>query len=249
LQNKLRQTIMVRSLKEDVLPQVSPKTYETAIVRFNPFGIVGMRFGRKLKTRLVLLSKLYKHPKDRELQLQLQSLQESMQHEAGACSFKIDAVVEYLLAQTEKVVVFAYHRGVIEEYAERLRDAGRGVVTLTGDNTRHTECVVEQFQTNPDIQFFVSNMKVGGVGITLTAATLVVFAELDWSPAVMEQAEDRVHRIGQTRPVRIVYFLLDGTLDPIISHALRRKLQVSRQALNPPKLTVVEHQPRKLPRA
>jgi SWI/SNF-related matrix-associated actin-dependent regulator 1 of chromatin subfamily A len=159
---------------------------------------------------------------------------------AGANSLKIDPIVKYLLAQTEKVVVFAYHIDLIEEYAERLRDAGRGVVTLTGDKTKETEAVVEQFQTDPTIQFFIGSLKVAGQGITLHAAAHVVFAELDWSPAVMEQASDRVHRIGQTRPVKIVYFLLDGTLDPIISRALRRKLQVSRQALNPPKLTVVE---------
>jgi hypothetical protein len=62
---------------------------------------------------------------------------------AGACSFKIDAVVDYLLRQTEKVVVFAYHRGLIEEYADKLRQAGRGVVILTGDNTKQTARVVE----------------------------------------------------------------------------------------------------------
>ena len=163
---------------------------------------------------------------------------------AGACSFKIDAVVDYLLRQTEKVAVFAYHRGLIEEYADKLRQAGRGVVILTGDNTKQTARVVERFQTDPSIQYFVGNMKVAGQGITLHAAALVVFAELDWSPGVMEQAEDRVHRIGQERAVRIVYFLLEGSLDPIIVGALRRKLHNSRQALNPPKLEVVERQPR-----
>ena len=48
--------------------------------------------------------------------------------------------------------------------------------------------------------------------------------------------------------MRIVYFLLEGSLDPIIVGALQRKLQTSRQALNPPKLTVVDHKPRRLVR-
>jgi SWI/SNF-related matrix-associated actin-dependent regulator 1 of chromatin subfamily A len=240
LQAKLRSTIMVRCLKEDALPDLPSKSYETAVIPLNPLGIVGMRFARKLKARRALLAKLREKPKDRELKLQLHSLNEAMQHEAGANSTKIDAVVEYLLAQTEKVVVFAYHRGVIDEYAERLRDAGRGVVVLTGDNTRQTDRVVTQFQTDPAIQFFIGNLKVAGEGIDLFAANLVVFAELDWSPAVMEQASDRVHRIGQTRPVRIVCFLLDDTLDPLIAAALQRKLRVSRLALNPTKLKAAE---------
>jgi SWI/SNF-related matrix-associated actin-dependent regulator 1 of chromatin subfamily A len=239
LQARLRQTVMVRALKEEVLPELLPKSYENIVLPLDPMGIVGQEFARKLNARQILLSKVFRWPNDRELQRQLQGLNEAMQHEAGANSFKIDPIVDYLLAQSQKTVVFGYHKSVIAEYTERLRDAGRGVVVLTGDNTRDTKQVVDRFQYDPEVQFFVANIDVGGEGITLHAAALVVFAELKWSPAEMKQAEDRVHRIGQTRPVRIVYFLLDGTLDPIIVAALQRKSQISRQALNPPKLSVV----------
>jgi SWI/SNF-related matrix-associated actin-dependent regulator 1 of chromatin subfamily A len=239
---------MVRCLKDNVL-DLPPKTHETITIPLNPLSIVGMEFARKLKARKILLSKVFRWPKDRELQRQLHGLTEAMQHEAGANSFKIDPIVDYLLAQSEKVVVFAHHLGVIDEYAERLRAAGRGVVTLTGDNSKQSESVVKAFQTDPEIQYFIANIDVGGEGITLHAAALVVFAELKWSPADMKQAEDRVHRIGQQRQVHIIYFLLDGTLDPIINATLKRKLQDSQRALNPPKppkLSVVEHQPRRL---
>jgi SWI/SNF-related matrix-associated actin-dependent regulator 1 of chromatin subfamily A len=233
LQARLRQTIMVRALKAEVLPELPPKLHERIVLPLDPMGIVGQEFARKLWARQILLSKTFRWPKDRELKRQLQGLNETLQLEAGANSFKIDPIVDYLLAQREKTVVFAYHVGVVEEYAERLRDAGRGVVVLTGANSKQTEQVVEQFQTDPEIQFFIANIDVGGEGITLHAAALVVFAELKWSPAEMQQAEDRLHRIGQTRPVRIVHFLLDGTLDPIIARALQRKVQVSQKALNP----------------
>jgi SWI/SNF-related matrix-associated actin-dependent regulator 1 of chromatin subfamily A len=240
LQAKLRSTVMVRCLKEDALPDLLPKIYETISIPLDPMSVVGMNFARRLKAREILVSKVFRWPKDRDLKRQLLGLNEAMQYEAGANSFKIDPIVDYLLAQTEKkIVVFGHHIGVIEEYTERLRDAGRGVVALTGANSKQAGRVVERFQTDPEIQFFISNFEVGGEGITLDVASLVVFAELHWSPAVMNQAEDRLHRKGQTRQVRVVYFLLEGTLDPKIAAALRRKVQVSRKALNPPKLSVV----------
>jgi SWI/SNF-related matrix-associated actin-dependent regulator 1 of chromatin subfamily A len=156
-----------------------------------------------------------------------------MIHMAGACSYKIDAIVADLLEYQEKVVIFAYHHGVIETYAERLRQAGRKVVVLTGDNTKQTDQIVRQFQTDPEIQFFVGNMKVAGQGLTLTAASVAVFAELDWSPGVMEQCEDRLHRIGQEKPVKIIRYLLEHSLDGVVVGALGRKLNNSRIALNP----------------
>jgi SWI/SNF-related matrix-associated actin-dependent regulator of chromatin subfamily A-like protein 1 len=53
-------------------------------------------------------------------------------------------------------------------------------------------------------------LKSAGIGITLTAGTLVVFAELDWTPAMHHQAEDRAHRIGQTKQVKVVTFVLNN---------------------------------------
>jgi SWI/SNF-related matrix-associated actin-dependent regulator 1 of chromatin subfamily A len=199
LQHKLRTTVMVRCLKDDVIA-LPPKTYETAAVPLPSF--LEEEFSSKHRARRILLAKLRGSPPKRlreALQQQLTGLHENMAWAAGACSFKIDAVVDYLLRQTEKVVVFAHHRDVIEEYGKRLRQAGRGVVTLTGRNTKQAGRVVKQFQTDPDIQYFLGNMKVAGQGITLTAAALVVFAEFDWSPAAMGQAEDGY--IGSVRHV------------------------------------------------
>jgi SWI/SNF-related matrix-associated actin-dependent regulator 1 of chromatin subfamily A len=230
LQSRLRHTVMVRILKDDVL-ELPPKTHQDIRVSL-PSPIMMDRFATLHHRRIILLSKLRK-AWSQELADQLNGLQEHMQHMSGACSFKIDAVIEYLLQQREKVVVFAYHQGVIHEYAERLRKAGRKVVVLTGDNTKKTQQVVDRFRDDPEIQFFIGNMKVAGQGLTLTAASLAVFAELDWSPGVMEQCEDRLHRIGQERPVRIVRFLLEDSLDMNVVDAISRKLGHSRIALNP----------------
>ncbi len=61
-------------------------------------------------------------------------------------------------------------------------------------------------------------------GLTLTSATLVVFAELDWTPGVLEQCEDRAHRIGQKETVHVHYLVAKGTLDDWVWAALARKV-------------------------
>jgi SWI/SNF-related matrix-associated actin-dependent regulator 1 of chromatin subfamily A len=63
-----------------------------------------------------------------------------------------------------------------------------------------------------------------GTGFTLTAASTVIFAELFWTPAILIQAEDRTHRIGQQQSVNIHYLVGDKTLDPIMLRQLERKI-------------------------
>lgn len=66
-------------------------------------------------------------------------------------------------------------------------------------------------------------MRAGNLGISLTASTYVIFAELDWSPAIHWQAEDRLHRIGQTKTVFAHYLEGEDTFDEIISQILLNK--------------------------
>ena len=64
-------------------------------------------------------------------------------------------------------------------------------------------------------------------GLTFTAANLVIFAELDWTPGALEQCEDRAHRIGQTNTVHVHYLVAKGTLDEWVWSALAKKVILS----------------------
>jgi len=71
-----------------------------------------------------------------------------------------------------------------------------------------------------------------GVGFTLTAASTVIFAELYWTPAVLIQAEDRTHRIGQQQSVNIHYLIGDKTIDPIMLRQLEKKIGIVARVLD-----------------
>jgi SNF2 family DNA or RNA helicase len=121
-----------------------------------------------------------------------------------------------------KTVVFGWHRDLIEGLASKLRQEGRGVVTLIG-GTREPGNVVERFQDDERIQFFLGNLDCASTSITLTAAHHVVLAEQSWVPCDEDQAIARVWRTGQKQPVSVVKFFLEDSLDERMQAAQDRK--------------------------
>ena len=234
LQRKLRNTIMVRQLKCDVL-DLPPKVYEQKWVdHTQPLDALPDWLG-DMRRQIAITQRKLRKAKSRverhELRERLNKLLEDVRYEVGVAKF--NDVLAYLMRRTEKTLVFAYHLEIIEGLATALRGAGRDVVTLTG-LTRDPTAVVQHFQESPDCLFFIGNIRAAGIGITLTAACHVVFAELDWTPAVHHQAEDRAHRIGQSEQVKVVTFILDddNATDQQIYCLLEAKEIASRHALN-----------------
>ena len=91
-----------------------------------------------------------------------------------------DHVREALDAGSAKVVVFAHHHDVLDAL---MAEFGDGAVKLDGrDAMEARDIAVQRFQEDPQVRVFVGGMKAAGVGLTLTAAAHVVFAELDWVP-------------------------------------------------------------------
>jgi SWI/SNF-related matrix-associated actin-dependent regulator of chromatin subfamily A-like protein 1 len=136
---------------------------------------------------------------------------------------KVIRHVKLLLEEKDKVVVFAHHQDVVHSIAAAFTNHA---VCITGSTPAHLrQGYVNAFQKDKNIKVFVGNIQAAGVGLTLTASDIVVFAELDWVPGNMRQAEDRCHRIGQKNNVLVQYLVSPG-VDAEIGRALARKIEV-----------------------
>lgn len=129
-----------------------------------------------------------------------------------------------VVAAGDKVVVFtAFNDGV----ARHAKTLGEAAVTITGSQSAEQRMeAVDRFQKDPIVRVVVCNIIAGGVGITLTASTHVIFQDLDWVPANHAQAEDRCYRMGQTRKVTVEYFHAEGSLDSYIARLLETKIKL-----------------------
>jgi hypothetical protein len=111
----------------------------------------------------------------------------------------------------------------------------KGVVVLYGGmNDKEKDGAVTSFQNDPSIRVFVGSMHAAGIGITLTKASQCLFVEFDWTPGVMDQAADRIHRIGQYDSVLIQYLALENSLDAKKVGMLNSKREVARKVLDAP---------------
>ena len=115
----------------------------------------------------------------------------------GICEF-----VETLLENRCKFLIFAHHYGVLDSIEETIIKRKVSHIRIDGkiDTFKRHEAV-RKFQTDAECLVAVLALTACCTGITLTAASTVVFAEMTWTPGVMVQAEDRAHRIGQVNAV------------------------------------------------
>lgn len=128
-------------------------------------------------------------------------------------SSKIDAVVEIVESTGGQVVVFSQFAQVIKLLAMRLEKKGITCGKYIGDtNSDDRNKIISDFQDGK-IQVFAGTIAAGGVGITLTASSTVIFTDRSWSNALNLQAEDRLHRIGQESAVQVIDIIANDTID------------------------------------
>jgi len=128
-------------------------------------------------------------------------------------SAKLDVAVELIEDSGRQVVVFTEFKKTCDLLAQRLAKRKISTALITGDIAPEVRTdSVQEFQEG-DIDVMICTLDAGGVGITLTAADTVIFLERDWTPAINEQAEDRLHRIGQDRNVTVIILQGVDTID------------------------------------
>jgi SWI/SNF-related matrix-associated actin-dependent regulator 1 of chromatin subfamily A len=138
-------------------------------------------------------------------------------------------IVEDLVENDQKVIIFSCFTNTINALHDHF---GKASVLIDGSvSSKKRDEAVEKFQNDPKVKVFCGNIVAAGVGLTLTEGSVVIFNDLDWTPANHAQAEDRAHRIGQEKPVHIIYPLFDETLDTIMFQTLQRKMKIISQIM------------------
>ncbi|WP_313214130.1 DEAD/DEAH box helicase [Soonwooa sp.] len=140
---------------------------------------------------------------------------------------KIEAAQEYIdeiLDSGEKIVIFCRHKIIVDELCKIYPQA----VRVTGsENETQKQASVDAFQNNPKTNIIIGSHKAAGVGLTLTASSEVLFLELPWHFADLEQCEDRCHRLGQKSSVRCTSLLGEDTLDQWLYDLIMEKKQIA----------------------
>lgn len=219
LQQRLRSTCMIRRLKKDVLTELPPKRRSVVLL-----GDGEGKESRKVhEDKLKALSEAFSEARSLQAPEFEEIARELAELGMRKAPMVADAIVE-MLDSVDKVVVFAHHHAVMDIIQERMDEAKMGVAKITGKTHKDLrQAEVDRFQGDPECRVFIGSIAAAGVGLTLTAASDVAFAELPWRPSDVSQAEDRTHRIGQFNPVNVRHFVMPGTLDEYISMLIVEK--------------------------
>ena len=215
LHDRLRASFMVRRLKADVLKDLPAKRRQ--IVLLDPEGMADVLSAerRAIAEKAAELAQLKHENAVEKLRMWRGAAMTEIsriRHETALR--KLPAVIEHLfqvLDETPKVVIFAHHHDVVDGLISAL--PGMAVAFDGRMNDMEKEDAVRRFQADASVRVFVGSIRAAGLGITLTAASVVLFAELDWTPSAMVQAEDRLHRIGQRDSVFVQHLVVDGSID------------------------------------
>ena len=246
LHEKLISTCYIRRNKEDVLDQLPEKSRK--VVKFD---IENRSEYRKVENNIVQYFR-DKALKDEEFQEKIENLPDfqkeklkeqrvtkAMSKAIGAehlvklaelrkvtAKGKLKSITNWIdnfLKSEEKLILFAHHTAVcdaIEEKYDCLKITGEGP-------SEDRQGIVEKFQNDPEEKLIILNIAAGGEGITLTAASHVAFIELPWSPAAVDQAEARAHRLSQEEAVNIYYLLANDTIDEKVHRLIEKKRKVT----------------------
>ena len=139
---------------------------------------------------------------------------------------RAEDLVEQLVNSGEKVVVFSTFKQPVYELANRLNRYN--CVVATGDcKDDAVESAIDQFQNNKDVDVFLGTWSKCGTGITLTAASYMIFLDTPWTDAVWTQAQDRIYRIGSKNPVFIYNLIARGTIDERVLEIVTDKKHIA----------------------
>ncbi|KAI6230707.1 putative SMARCAL1-like protein [Aphelenchoides fujianensis] len=223
----LKHTCMIRRLKTDVLKDLPEKRRQ---IQYLSGKVINERLKRVAEARKACETVLSRKNVKKE-----EKKRTIMEYYLQTGEAKADSVADHIIdtcfypsAPPCKILVFAHHKSVMDILSTRFAAQNINYMRMDGSTSGpQREAFVKQFQAEDSpIQVAVLSISACSTGITLTAANRVFFAELYWTPAILIQAEDRAHRIGQKSPVICEYILAKKTADVDIWPKVKHKLNI-----------------------
>src|SRR5438309_7106448 len=215
LGEELRKHVMLRRKKSDVLKELKEK------VRYKEVIDADINYYRGELDKI--WKKLEEDQKNAETAFdKFTSYKRAIQSERQAAGIaKLPHVIEFvknIMEIEESVIVFCHHKSIHKIHHKSL--GGYSPSSIVGGQTdKDRQHQIDRFQAG-ETKLMIAGLRAGNVGINLSRARYVIFAELDWSPAIHRQAEDRLHRIGQKNTVFAYYLIGNGTLDDHVASIL-----------------------------
>ncbi len=215
LRNELQKHVMLRRKKSDVLKELKDK------VRYKE--VIAADTDYYLEELNKIWQKLESEQKNTDSEfIKSASYHRAIQSERQIAGIaKVPHVINFvknIMEIEESVVVFCHHKVIHKLLHDSLQEFSPvSIIGGQSDSFRQNE--IDKFQRG-ESKLMIAGIRAGNVGINLTRAKYVIFAELDWSPAIHRQAEDRLHRIGQKNTVFAYYLIGQGTLDDHVANIL-----------------------------
>ncbi len=222
---KSLETILVRRTKNEVLKELPERLDKNYFVPMTAEQMKYHEENRETVARIVAKWRrlgFLPETEQRILMIALQNMRMSCNStylldkktDYGIKADELISVLEEVFEQPDaKVVIFSQWLGTHEILLDRLKSSKRNYVLFHGSiPSSKRKDLIRQFKNEPDCRVFLST-DAGGVGLNLQNASAVVNMDLPWNPAVLEQRIGRIHRLGQHRPVRVVNFVAQGTIE------------------------------------
>jgi SWI/SNF-related matrix-associated actin-dependent regulator 1 of chromatin subfamily A len=215
-----------------VLKDLPPITYRTAVL--DPGSAISALAKLEKEMSQSKLSDCYyvlEHAEEMELPYTERTLPPLDEHLArlrrmigeAKVPLAADYIREMLEGSKDKIIVFAYHKNVIDELL-RVLTSHTKPVSITGSTSLYQRNqAMEKFRIDPECRVFVGQIQACGTAVTLNSANHVVFLEQSWVPAENFQASKRCHRIGQDKPVFVTNLMLANSIDVAIVNTLAGK--------------------------
>jgi SNF2 family DNA or RNA helicase len=249
LNYELRSTIMIRRLKEEVLTELPPKTRQVIELSTNSKikKIIGSEKNIKklqedrieeLKAQIILSKASENKEEYKEAVKALRDVntyifEEIAELRSQLAEYKIPDVINHITELIEngiKVVSFGHHHTLMKAIQDHFGDI---CVSHNGKMSKEDkQDSVDRFQSHDSIRLFNGSIMASGVGITLTEGEVAVFNELDWRPSIVNQAEDRLVRIGQTKNVLVQYLVYEDSIDVELAKTIVDKQDIIDKALD-----------------